>query len=74
MNDDHLAAVGGSLGAIATRIAERVDDADGTSPIRIFEECLDRELVQLRKAGKVQLAETVATIRSPIARFLKEGW
>ena len=74
MDFDLLAALGTSLGKISTRIAERVGDADGTAPDKLFDECVEREMISLRQAGQTALAETVASIRHPIERALRGGW
>lgn len=74
MTNEALATIGVALSRIATRIDEQIGDADGTPPALIFEHCLDREVIRLRKDGQPAAAEMINTIRHPVARALREGW
>ena len=74
MNNETLATIGASLGKIGTRISERLGDEDGTAPHQVFDECLTREIISLRDNGQENVATLIATIRSPIDRYLRGGW
>ena len=76
MDRDSLASVGTALSNIAGIIAEvqRQEGQGSTMDAAQFEASVDQEVRRLRGAGEASLAETIATIKHPIARFLSHGW
>ena len=73
MTNDALASLGAALGNISANIAA-LSGQDDMKPSDAFEVCLAQEVVRLRTSGQDELAETVMTIRNPVARFLSVGW
>lgn len=76
MATDKLASVGTALGNIATNIAGVVPQ-EGQTGVMVaaeFERRIDDEVRRLRMEGETALAETIATIKHPIARWLSVGF